>query len=223
MSRLKKIANFVFAKSIYRVVEYNKPELSDDTYILAPNHVSDADGPTVWGINENIRIMAKKECFERKIVGKILTAAGVVSVDRDKKNGTEIRDAIRYLSKDENCLFMMFPQGTISDINKNKLARIKTGTFYLSASTGKKIVPMFIEQPRPFRKARIVYASREDFISVEDIYNEAGRVDREKVEPYKQLWMDKVLMLQDMAVEKGKGRPIRKLKLKEKHRNNNEG
>ncbi|MCL2384177.1 MAG: 1-acyl-sn-glycerol-3-phosphate acyltransferase, partial [Oscillospiraceae bacterium] len=114
-SRLKKIANFVFAKSIYRVVEYNKPDLSDDTYILAPNHVSDADGPTIWGINENIRIMAKKECFERKIVGKILTAAGVVSVDRDKKNGTEIRDAIRYLSKDENCLFMMFPQGTISD------------------------------------------------------------------------------------------------------------
>jgi len=166
--------------------------------------------------------MAKKECFERKIVGRILTAAGVVSVDRDKKNGTEIRDAIRYLSQEENCLFMMFPQGTISDINKNKITRIKTGTFYLSASTGKKIIPIFIEQPRPFKKARIVYGSKEDAILVEDIYNESGRVDRDKVTPYKELWMKKVLELQAIAEEKG-NRKVRELKLKEKHRNNNEG
>ena len=220
-SKLKRIANIVFAKTIYRAMEYNKPDLSDDTYILAPNHVSDADGPMIWSLNENIRIMAKKECFERKIVGKVLTAAGVVSVDRDKKNGTEIRDAIRYLSQDENCLFMMFPQGTISDINKNKITRIKTGTFYLSASTGKKIIPIFIEQPRPFKKSRIVYASKEDAILVEDIYNEVGRVDREKVIPYKEVWMKKVLELQAIAEEKG-NKKVRELKLKEKHRNNNE-
>ena len=48
-SKLKKLARLIFVKSIYRAVEYNKPVLSDDTYILAPNHVSDADRSNYLG------------------------------------------------------------------------------------------------------------------------------------------------------------------------------
>ena len=215
--RIKRIGHFLFGKVLYRVVEYNKPDLSDKNYIIAPNHVSDADGPIIWTHNNNIRIMAKKECFENKLFGKFLTKLDVVPVDRDKKNGTEIREAIRYLSKDEKHLFMLFPQGTISDINKNAITRIRRGAFYLSATTNTPIIPVFIEQPRLFRKSRIVYG--DEFI-VKDIHDEKGQVDKEKLVPYRKLWQDKVLELQAIAEEK-ENRKVRNLKLKKQHRNNN--
>jgi len=215
--RIKKIGRFLFGKVLYRVVEYNKLDLSDKNYIIAPNHVSDADGPIIWTHNNNIRIMAKKECFKNKLFGKFLTKLDVVPVDRDKKNGAEIREAIRYLSKDEKHLFMLFPQGTISDINKNTLARIKHGAFYLSAATDTPIVPVFIEQPRLFRKSRIVYG--DEFI-VKDVHNEKGQVDKEKLLPYRKVWQDRILELQAIAEVK-ENRKVRKLKLKKQHRNNN--
>lgn len=214
---IKKMGRFLFGRVLYRVVEYNKPDLSDKSYILAPNHVSDADGPVIWTHNDSIRIMAKKECFRNKLFGRFLTKLDIVPVDRDKKNGAEIREAIRYLSQKERHLFMMFPQGTISDINKNALSRIKRGAFYLSAATHTPILPVFIEQPRLFRKSRVVYG---EAFTVEDIHDEKGQIDKEKLVPYRRLWQEKILELQAAAQAK-ENRPVRQLKLKEQHRNNN--
>ena len=59
----KKFGKFIIG-NLYRVKEYNKPDLSNGSYILCPNHVSDADGPVMWTHNDNIRILAKKECFQ---------------------------------------------------------------------------------------------------------------------------------------------------------------
>lgn len=218
MSRvIKKIGRFLFGNLLYRVVEYNKPDLSDRSYILAPNHVSDANGPVIWSHNDNIRIMDKKECFRNKLLGHFLTKMDIVPVDRDKKNGAEIRDAIRYLCQHKKRLFMLFPQGTISDINKNTLNRIKQGAFYLSAATHTPILPIFIEQPRLFRKSRVVYGNA---FTVDDVYDERGRIDKEKLIFYRKLWQEKMLELQAVAQAK-ENRRVRQLKLKEQHRNNN--
>ncbi len=215
---LKKIGHFIIGKLIYRVVEYDKKDLSNGSYILCPNHVSDADGPVMWVHNDNIRILAKKECFEHKLFAWFLNKLNVVKIDRDRHSGAELLSAINYFSDGENKIFMLFPQGTISDINKNKLTRIKPGAFYVAAKTKVPIIPVFIEQPRPFKKTRVVYG---DEIHLDDVIDENGKIDRKKIEEYRLKWQQKIFKLQEKAVEYGK-KPIRKLKLKPKHQNNNE-
>ena len=209
---LKVIGKFIIG-NLYRVKEYNKPDLSNGSYILCPNHVSDADGPVMWTHNKNIRILAKKECFQHKFMAVFLNMIDVVKIDRDKHNGVELLEAIDYFKDGKNKLFMLFPQGTISDINKNKLSRIKSGAFFISAKTNVPIVPV----PRPFKKTRVVYGT--------PMYMEGavvdGKVDKKVLEKYRAQWQQEVFKLQDMAT-KFEDRPIRKLKLKPKHQNNNE-
>ena len=207
----------IIINGLYRVKEYNKPNLTDGSYILCPNHVSDADGPVIWSHNNNIRILAKKECFKHKWMALFLNFVDVVKIDRDRHNGVELMEAIDYFKDGKNKLFMLFPQGTISDLNKNKLSRIKSGAFFISAKTNVPIIPIFLEQPRFFRKTRVVYG--------EPMYMEGavvnGKVDKKVLEKYRLQWQQEVFKLQDLAT-KFEDRPIRKLKLKPKHQNNNE-
>ena len=207
----------VIINCLYRVKEYNKPDLTNGQYILAPNHVSDADGPVMWTHNDNIRILAKKECFQHKWMAALLNFADIVKVDRDAHNGVELLAAIDYFKDGKNKLFMLFPQGTISDLNKNKITRIKSGAFFVSAKANVPIVPVFLEQPRLFRRTRVIYG-RPFYMegAVKD-----GKVDKKALEPYRLRWQKEVLELQDSATKYEK-RPVRKLKLKPKHQNNNE-
>ena len=207
----------IIINALYRVKEYNKPDLSNGSYILCPNHVSDADGPVIWSHNENIRILAKKECFKHKWMAVFLNFVDVVKIDRDRHNGVELMEAIDYFKDGKNKLFMLFPQGTISDLNKNKLSRIKSGAFFISAKTNVPIIPIFLEQPRFFRKTRVVYG--EPMYMEDAVVN--GKVDKKKKKKYRLQWQQEVFKLQDMAT-KFENRPIRKLKLKAKHQNNNE-
>lgn len=212
----KKFGKFIIG-NLYRVKEYNKPDLSDGSYILCPNHVSDADGPVMWTHNENIRILAKKECFQNKLMAKFLTSLDVVKIDRDRHNGVELLEALDYFKDGEKKLFMLFPQGTISDINKNKLSRIKSGAFFIAAKAGVPIIPVFLEQPRPFKRTRVVYGEPMDLSEA----NADKKVNKEELEKYRIQWQQEIFKLQEMAV-KFENRPIRKLKLKPKHQNNNE-
>ena len=50
---------------------------------------------------------------------------------------------------------------------------------------------------------------------------ENGKVDKKVLEKYRLQWQQEVFKLQDMATQ-FENRPIRKLKLKPKHQNNNE-
>jgi 1-acyl-sn-glycerol-3-phosphate acyltransferase len=216
-NHLKKIGYVMFHELLLRIKEYNKDTLEGTSYILCPNHTSDLDGPVLWTSNQSIRIMAKKECFKNKILGAFLTKIDVVSVDRQHTSGAEIMQAVKYL-RDDDKVFMMFPQGTISDINKNALSRIKNGAFVIASLAKRPIVPVFMEQPRFLRKSRIVYGKPYQ----PNILNEHGKIDREKLEEARAFWQQEVLKLQQQAIE-SENRPIRKLKLNKKHANNNIG
>jgi len=213
---LKKVGNFIFYKSLFRFREYNKPDLSKGKYILCPNHTSDFDGPVFWSAHENVRIMAKKECFSNPILGSFLTSVNVVPVDRQTNPMKALKEATKYLASDGDKVFLMFPQGTISDINKNKLSRIKPGAFFIAEHSQAQIIPVFIEQPRVFRRGRIVYGKSFTVEKEKEKHNFEGRYAK-----YRQLWQDEILRLQQEA-EELEERPVRVLKLKPKHRNNNE-
>jgi 1-acyl-sn-glycerol-3-phosphate acyltransferase len=217
--KIRKMGYIFLHYLLMRIKEYNKVSLKNKSYILCPNHTSDFDGPVLWTSNENIRIMAKKELFKNKLMAKFLTEMDIVSVDRSKHSAREIMQAVRYL-KDENDskVFMLFPQGTISDINKNALARIKDGAFVISALSKTPIIPVFIEQPRVFKRSRIVYGNQ---LSI-DVLDENGKINRDKLECARLMWQQEIFRLQQEAVEL-ENRPIRKIKLNKKHANNNQG
>ncbi|MDD3305406.1 MAG: lysophospholipid acyltransferase family protein [Bacilli bacterium] len=216
---IRKMGYIVLHKLLLKIKEYNKDKLKDNSYILCPNHTSDFDGPVLWTSNNNIRIMAKKELFKNKLMAKFLNKMDVVSVDRSKHSAREIMQAVRYLKEgSEHKVFMLFPQGTISDINKNALARIKEGAFVISALSKTPIVPVFIEQPRIFRRSRIVYGNQ---LSL-DILDEKEKIDRKKLLDARLIWQQEIFRLQQEAIEL-ENRPIRKIKLSKKHANNNQG
>lgn len=217
--KLKGLGKLVFHKLFFRVKEYNKENLNGKTFILCPNHTSDVDGPVFWSAMDSITIMAKKECFKNKILGDFLTSINVVSIDRNNTSGNEVRQAIKYLTDaEEGKVYMLFPQGTISDINHNTINRVKSGAFYIADATKIPIIPTFIEQPRFLRKSRIVYGNPVEV----NIRNEKGTIDKEKLLELREFWMSEVLRLQKEA-EELENRPIRKLKLSYKHANNNNG
>jgi 1-acyl-sn-glycerol-3-phosphate acyltransferase len=219
-NNLRRFGYVLLHRILFRINEYNKKDLTNKTYLLCPNHTSDFDGPVLWTSNENIRIMAKKECFKNPIMGAFFRKINIVSVDRSKHSGTEIKEAVRYLEeKDNSKIFMMFPQGTISDINKNALSRIKPGAFFIAALSKTPIIPVFIEQPRILRRSRIMYGN-EINISDADVYTDKGTVDKEKLIKFRELWQQEILRLQEEAT-RVEDRPIRKIKLNEKHRNAN--
>ncbi|MDD2202945.1 MAG: lysophospholipid acyltransferase family protein [Bacilli bacterium] len=216
---IRKMGYIVLHKLLLKIKEYNKDKLKDNSYILCPNHTSDFDGPVLWTSNNNIRIMAKKKLFKNKLMAKFLNKMDVVSVDRSKHSAREIMQAVRYLKEgSEHKVFMLFPQGTISDINKNALARIKEGAFVISALSKTPIVPVFIEQPRIFRRSRIVYGNQ---LSL-DILDEKEKIDRKKLLDARLIWQQEIFRLQQEAIEL-ENRPIRKIKLSKKHANNNQG
>ena len=212
---LKKVGNFIFYKCLFSIKEYNKPDLSNGKYILCPNHTSDFDGPVFWSAHENVRIMAKKECFSNPILGAFLEKSNVVPVDRQSNPVKALKSAVEYLLDDDDKVFLMFPQGTISDINKNKLSRIKPGAFYIAEHSNSKILPVFIEQPRVFRKGRIVYGTP---FAVEKETNKD--TENGKYAYYRKLWQQEIFRLQEEA-EELENRKVRTLKLKKKHQNNN--
>ena len=213
---LKKISNLVFHSILFRIKEYNKPDLSQGKFILCPNHTSDFDGPIFWSSCDQVRIMAKKECFDKPIIGTILRKVDVVPVDRSDNPVEALRQARKYLKENEDHVFLMFPQGTISDINKNKLTRIKPGAFFLSSCTNTPIIPVFIEQPRLFRKTRIVYG---DSFMVEKRKDVDIHADG-KYSLYRTYWQNEIFKLEKEA-ETLENRKVRKLKLNKKHSNNN--
>ena len=87
----------------------------------------------------------------------------------------------------------------------------------IAAKAGVPIIPVFLEQPRPFKRTRVVYGEPMDLSEA----NADKKVNKEELVKYRIQWQQEIFKLQEMAV-KFENRPIRKLKLKPKHQNNNE-
>lgn len=97
--------------------------------------------------------MAKKQLFQKPIIGAVLKGAGAISVDREKIELSSIKKALTAL-KNEKYL-TIFPQGT--RIFKGKMENLKNGGILLAVKSNKPIIPIWIEKrPRPFVLNKVV-------------------------------------------------------------------
>ena len=161
---------------LFNVELYNMPDLDGKDYIIASNHVSDFDAIILGLLHDNIRILSKKEWVDNeKLMSFVFKYYDLIGVDR-KSSGDMTKvliDLSRYLKNKETPKHVLiFPQGTISDINHNSIDRISNGIFSLSYLTNTAILPVFLEQPSMTDKTRIVFGNEMRIENKEDHRNE---------------------------------------------------
>lgn len=114
--------------------------------ILAPNHLSYADWPTVALFSyESGRFpvfLIKSGVFKVKIVGPYLRKVGQLPVYRDRGDAALVlRDAERAI-RDEDASVIVYPEGTASRDPDLWPMRAKTGVARLALATGAPVIPI---------------------------------------------------------------------------------
>ncbi|MBR7081178.1 MAG: 1-acyl-sn-glycerol-3-phosphate acyltransferase, partial [Oscillospiraceae bacterium] len=124
--------------------------------ICCANHSSAIDPIVVsfaFRAKRVIHFIAKSELFKLPILGGILRAIGVISVDRKTADTGAVKASLKYLKSGE-CIGI-FPEGTRSGEAGNSEARL--GAVKLAAKTGAPIVPIYIPRKKSvFRRIRTV-------------------------------------------------------------------
>jgi 1-acyl-sn-glycerol-3-phosphate acyltransferase len=111
--------------------------------ILASNHVSYLD-PLVLGYvadrrHRRLRFLAKRELFDRRLMGAVLRGAHQIPVARDSSAAAGSLDAAVTALRAGECV-CVFPEGTIS-LDLEPMVG-KTGTARLAAATGVPVTPV---------------------------------------------------------------------------------
>lgn len=119
-------------KLVYRIEIYGKENVpKTNEYIVAPNHLSTLDPPTIAAVLPRpVAFMAKKELFDNPFLCWWLNWLGAFAVDRENLNVSTIRTVLTIRKTD--WVFGIFPQGkrqepgVISGITKGFASLAKT-------------------------------------------------------------------------------------------------
>jgi 1-acyl-sn-glycerol-3-phosphate acyltransferase len=208
----------------YNFTAYNTPEdFTTSSYIIATNHLTDSDAPlimsyyyelmhTVIDTYPELFIFAKENCFNGVSIPKefmpILEMEKVFAVNRKSFGGSmaAMKAAGKWFSDNRKPKhFLIFAQGTIYDINKDKAEDIEQGAFWLARRLGIPVLPAFIEQAVEGAKNRLIFGKPITIPKGCRHFDE-----------HKQSWLDRVIAAQD-ELEVLTGIPARKAELDEEH------
>lgn len=209
---------------VYHFKAYNAPEdFTTASYVIAANHLTDSDAPLIMSYYyERMRqvldtypqlfVFAKENCFNGVSIPKellpILEMEKVVAVDRNSLGGSmaAIRTAEKWFKEGEKPKhFLIFSQGTIYDINKDKPEDIERGAFWLAKSLGIPVLPAFIEQAVEGAENRLIFA--EPIIIPKNCRD---------LDTPKELWLKRVIEAQNQLASLT-GIPARQAVLDEAH------
>lgn len=105
--------------------------------ILAANHVGIVDGPLLAVFSPRpVHALTKREMFKGRM-GRFLTRAGQIPVDRFDTDPAAVRTCLRVLR--DGGTIGIFPEGTRGD---GELRRFHHGAAYLALVTGAPVVPV---------------------------------------------------------------------------------
>ncbi len=135
-----------FAHPVLRV--YGRENLPQQgPALICPNHSGMAD--PIWVIfsawfTHMPTVMAKKELFEKTVLGAFFRWLGAIPVDRGGADINAIKLGLKTL-KDRKFL-MLFPEGT--RVKEGQTVEAKGGAILLALRTGSPIVPVYISRRR---------------------------------------------------------------------------
>lgn len=114
-----------------------------ENYVYVANHSSLLDIPVlIFGLDDNVRIIYKKELEKIPIFGWGMKQSPFIPVSRGDGAGSmkSLNEAIATMK--ENKSILIYPEGTRS--LDGKLGEFKRGAFVLAEKAGKKIVPVTV-------------------------------------------------------------------------------
>lgn len=208
----------------YNFKAYNVPEdFTTASYIIATNHLTDSDAPLIMSYYYELMhqaidtypelfVFAKENCFNGVSISKelmpILEMEKVFSVDRKRFGGSKsaMRAAGKWFNEGEKPKhFLIFSQGTIYDINKDRAEDIESGAFWLARLLDVPVLPAFIEQAVEGTENRLIFGKP---ISIPK--------DCRNFNDHKQLWLGRVIEAQN-ELEILTGIPAREAMLDKEH------
>lgn len=115
----------------------------DRAVVLCANHAHAIDPVTIcFALPRDypIRIMAKKQLFEKPFLRWLITKLGAFPVDRGHSDLNAVKTAIRSVRDGQNLL--VFPEGT--RVEKEGDAEPKGGVVMIAMRTGAPLVPVYV-------------------------------------------------------------------------------
>ncbi len=135
--------------------------------LLVCNHISMRD-PVIQGClsPRPLRFMGKKELFGNKLLARLFTALGGISVDRGNSDVASVRECLSALKKGD--VLSIFPQGHRYPADDNR--DVKDGAAFLALYARVPVIPMHIEPPyRLFRKTKVRVGAPIDLSDVQGL------------------------------------------------------
>lgn len=210
---------------LYNFKAYNVPEdFTAASYIIASNHLTDSDAPLIMSYYYELMhkvtdtypelfVFAKENCFNGVSIPKdlmpVLEMEKVYAINRKSVGGSmaAMRTAVKWFTDGEKPKhFLIFSQGTIYDINKDRAEDIEQGAFWLARILDIPVLPAFIEQAVEGSENRLVFGKP---ISIPK--------DCRDFDEHKQLWLERVIEAQN-DLEALTGIPAREAVLDEEHK-----
>ncbi len=140
-----------------------------DKIIVCANHKSLLD-PIFLAISmpQRIYFMAKKELFDKPLLGGLLRALGAFPVDRFGRDLKALRASVSLVNEEK--ILGIFPEGT--RVKEAKRENVKDGVAFIALKTKADIMPVeIISTYKPFRKSEILIKkpiSVKDFTSLKN-------------------------------------------------------
>ena len=140
--------------NVYDHLKYNyhvigREKVPDGGCVLVANHTQWADPVlvgTALGNQYPLVAMAKKELFQIKLLGPLISALGAFPVDRGTADIGAIKTSLKAVKEGKKLL--IFPEGG----TKHKAGdEAKVGAAMIAARTGAPIVPIYISENKTFR------------------------------------------------------------------------
>lgn len=149
--------------NVYDHLKYNyhvigREKVPDGGCVLVANHTQWADPVlvgTALGNQYPLVAMAKKELFQIKLLGPLISALGAFPVDRGTADIGAIKTSLKAVKEGKKLL--IFPEGG----TKHKAGdEAKVGAAMIAARTGAPIVPIYISENKKFRsKVYVVFGN----------------------------------------------------------------
>lgn len=148
------LAHFV-TKNLYKVLfkvnvigQDNIPE--SGSAIICSNHKSNFDpiAAAVMTTDKRVHFMAKKELYDNKFLGWLITKLETFPVNRVGNDLKAIKTAMKILKTGD--FVGIFPEGTRTE--EIDLSKAKTGIIMLAIKSKVPIIPIYIDSEYKFRK-----------------------------------------------------------------------
>lgn len=197
---LAHVANLLVAKLLFQTEEYQKENLTEESYIFAPHHTNNFDGYLIWSLlskDYDLDTFMYKEFWDHyPAVAKLLPLFNVFPITRNKVQMQELKTEQKKLERPDHSL-VIFPQGrhvdpkVITNFKEYHKKTIPLGAFYLAAFSNKPIMPIYMEPQLFFRKNAVVYGKPlypEEF----KIITSRKRINKENLVKFANAWVDEI-------------------------------